>query len=94
MTESSWSVSGLCITARPEDLETVARSLEELPGVELHGSEPETGRLIAVQEAATVEEHQTRLRQIQAVPGVLTADLVVHLRDSDGSKRARHEGEA
>jgi nitrate reductase NapAB chaperone NapD len=85
MTKSSWSVSGLCVTTRPEDLAAVERILNDRPGVEVHGSDPRTGRLVAVQECATVEDHQSGLRGIQSLPGVLTADLVVHYQeDPDG----------
>jgi len=84
MTESKWSVSGLCITARPHDLEAVERALNAKPGVEVHGRDLENGRLVAVQECATVEDHQNRLREIQGMPGVLTADLVVHYQDPVG----------
>ena len=81
MTESEWSVSGLCITARPERLAAVEKMLNERPGLEVHARDPESGRLIAVQECATIEEHEQRLRELQALPGVLTADLVLHYQD-------------
>ncbi len=81
MTEMEWSVSGLCITARPERLAAVEEMLNERPGLEVHARDPQSGRLIAVQECATVEEHQLRLRELQTLPGVLTADLVLHYNE-------------
>ena len=81
MTEAEWSVSGLCITARPEQLAAVEEILNERPGLEVHARDHESGRLIAVQECATIEEHEQRLRELQALPGVLTADLVLHYKD-------------
>ena len=81
MTESEWSVSGLCITARPERLAAGEKMLNERRGLEGHARDPKSGRLIAVQECATVEEHQQRLRELQALPGVLTAELVLHYTD-------------
>jgi len=81
MTEAEWSVSGLCITARPERLAAVEKMLNERPGLEVHARDPKSGRLIAVQECDTVDEHQQRLRELQALPGVLTADLVLHYQD-------------
>ncbi|MEE8192974.1 MAG: chaperone NapD [Gemmatimonadales bacterium] len=78
MTEVEWSVSGLCITARPERLAAVEEMLNERPGLEVHARDPQCGRLIAVQECATGEEHSQRRREMQALPGVLTADLVLH----------------
>jgi len=56
----------------------VERELSALPWLEIHARDTATGRLVVVQEHATVEDHQHGLRQLQAVPHVLTADLVVH----------------
>ena len=78
---SHWSVSGLCVTARPEDLAVVHTMLEDRPGVEVAASDPAGGRLVVTQAFASVREHQDGLREIQALPGVLTADLVVHYID-------------
>jgi nitrate reductase NapD len=92
MTRAKWSVSGLCITARPESIAAVEAVLGSLPGVEVHGSDPHSGRLIVVQEGSSVEDHQAGLRKIQAVPGVLTADLVMHYEDPEGISRATATG--
>ena len=76
--EIAGSVSGLCLMIRPEHLDEVEASLRKLEWVEVHARDEATGRLIVVQEHETVEEHQQGLRKLQAVPHVLTADLVVH----------------
>lgn len=81
MSDLKWSVSGLCVTARPENLVAVEKMLNKWPGVEVHARDPESGRLIAVQECSTVREHQESLRELQSLPGVLTAELVVHYID-------------
>ena len=75
---TDWSVSGLCLMVRPERFPEVERVLGELPWLEVHARDEATGRLVVVQEHATVEEHQQGLRRLQAIPHVLTADLVVH----------------
>ena len=76
--EPPWSVSGLCITARPENLVEIEELLDRRPGLEVHARDPETGKLVAVQECATIAEHRQKLEEVQAIPGVLTADLVMH----------------
>ena len=76
--EIAGSVSGLCLMIRPEHLDEVEASLRKLEWIEVHARDESTGRLIVVQEHETVEEHQQGLRKLQAVPHVLTADLVVH----------------
>jgi len=79
-TDSHGSVSGLCLMVRPEHLDAVESELRELSWLEIHAREDATGRLIVVQEHETVNEHQEGLRTLQAIPNVLTADLVVHHR--------------
>ncbi len=81
--ESQWSVSGLCIIARPGELASVEEMLNARQGLEVHARDPESSKLIAVQECATIEDHQNRLREVQALPGVMTADLVLHYADPD-----------
>ena len=87
--EGSGSVSGLCLMVRPDHLDEVEAHLRGLPWVEIHARDDATGRLVVVQEYATVREHQDGLRRIQAIPHVLTADLVVHrtLDDEDREDR-------
>jgi len=55
------------------------------PGTEVHGRDCELGRLVVTQEHETVAEHQDGLRALQTLPGVLTADLVIHYSDRDPS---------
>lgn len=93
-TDAMGSVSGLCLMVRPELMGEVEASLRDFAWVEIHARDEATGRLIVVQEHQTIEEHQNGLRKLQAVPHVLTADLVVHhsLSSSDeGTENRRSE---
>lgn len=74
------SVSGLCLMVRPEHLDDVESKLADLEWVDVYARDQTSGRLIVVQEHQTIQEHQEGLRRLQAVPHVLTADLVVHHR--------------
>ena len=81
MKASQWSVSGVRVTARPEDLAALQAMLNGRPGVTVEACDPVGGQLVVTQEFTEVRQHQDGLREIQAVPGVLTADLVIHYRD-------------
>ena len=83
MTTTERSVSGLCVTARPENLETVEALIDDLPGTAVHARDPHSGRLVVVMERASIEEHRQGLRELQALPGVLAAELVLHFQDPD-----------
>jgi len=77
-----WSVSGLCVTTRADRLAEIEETISSRPGLEIHARDPQSGKLVVVQERATIEEHRQGLRELQALPGVLTAELVLHYRDS------------
>lgn len=77
-----WSVSGLCVTTRADRLAEIEETISSRPGLEVHARDPQSGKLVVVQERATIEEHRQGLRELQALPGVLTAELVLHYRDS------------
>ena len=83
MTTSKWSVSGLCVTTRPGDLASVRALLNDRPGLEVQASDRANGRLVVTQEYATIKEHQDGLRKIQALPGVLAAELVIHYQEDE-----------
>ena len=87
------SVSGLCLMVRPDHLADVESSLADLDWIEVYARDESTGRLIVVQEHQTIKEHQDGLRRLQAVPHVLTADLVVHHRlpVDEGAENRRAE---
>ena len=94
MKEPSWSVSGLRVTARPEELAAVCALLTARPGIEIHAVDPDRGQLVVTQELATIQEHQEELRAIQALPGVLAAELVAHFQESAVPDPPDHTGGA
>ncbi len=94
MIATDWSVSGLCVTARHEDMEAVEVMLNRLPGIEVHGRDPHSGRLVVVQERCSIEEHKQGLRELQSLPGVLTAELVVHFQDPEDQSTPTTSGGA
>lgn len=94
MTDHEWSVSGLCVTTWPERLTEVEALLNRQPGFEVHARDPKTGKLVVVQERATIEEHREGLRQLQKLPDVLTAELVLHYQDPESEDPSRAPGGA
>ncbi len=75
--------SGILVITRPSDFESCVRELEALDGIEVHHRDPESGRIIVVQEGSTPEEHENKLIGIRGLPHVILAELVYHLVDSD-----------
>ena len=90
-------ISGLVVTARPGCLDAARRAIEALPGLEVHGEDATSCKLIVVQDLPTLDDHVEGLRRVQALPEVLTAELVCHVDESAaaeaetdlGTKRGR-----
>jgi nitrate reductase NapAB chaperone NapD len=75
--------SGIVVVTDPLRVGDCQRRLESLPGVEVHYCEPQSGRLVVVQETASAEDQERGLRSIQALPDVKVAALVEHRIDVD-----------
>ena len=69
--------------AKPGQLDAAADAIGKLPGAEVFARDPETDRLVVVQDLPSVEEHMEGLRRIQALPQVLVAELVYHRSEPD-----------
>jgi periplasmic nitrate reductase NapD len=75
------NVSGILVVVPPSRVEDTKARLESLPGVEVHHVEPESGRIVVVQEAASVDEEVAALGRIKTMNGVMLAEMVYHLFD-------------
>jgi nitrate reductase NapD len=75
--------SGVLVVVPPDHLDECRRTLDELPGVEVHHCHAESGRIVIVHESASLEEQEERLLQIRALPRVMLAELVYHYLDKE-----------
>ena len=72
------NLSGILVEAKPHWLDEVVRQLNALGNVEVHQTEVETGRIIAIQEAADIHAEIEGLKRIKALPHVILAEMVYH----------------
>lgn len=72
------NLSGILVVASPEHQGWVVETLNGLEGVEVHQVDEETGRIIAVQEAADIHAEIESLKRIKALPHVIMAEMVYH----------------
>lgn len=77
------TVSGVLVTCRAERLASAGAALGSLPGVEVHHTDP-AGRLVLTIEEPTTDGCVERLRSIQALPDVLSAEMAVHVFEDEG----------
>ena len=80
------NLSGILVVVPPERLADCAADLATLPGVEVHHTDPATGRLIVVQEADDVAAEIAGLTAIKARPHVRMAEMVYHYFANEGEE--------
>ncbi len=78
------NISGILVVVSPSDFEAGVSALNGLPRVEVHHSDPKTGRIVVTQEADSVNDEVEGLKRIKALPGVVMAEMVYHYLDEPG----------
>ena len=77
------NISGILVVVQPERLEETVEVLRGLPAVEVHHTEPATGRIVITQEAASIDDEVEGLKRIQALPHIILAEMVHHYFEQD-----------
>ena len=93
------NLSGIAVAITPHAFETTIDRIAQLPGVEVFHRDPDSSRVIVVQEAENVDAEVEGLKQIKLVPGVVVAEMVYHyfaedanLQDSPSPDSSTPEG--
>jgi len=76
------NVSGLAVGVDPARMESIRAEITALGWAEVHAHTPE-GRMVVVLEGADTREVTERLKQLQELPGVLSAQVVMHVFEDD-----------
>lgn len=72
------NLSGILVVAKTDCLSQVVAGLEALDGVEVHQVDPDSGRIVAVQEAGDIRAEMAGLKRIKTLPHVIMAEMVYH----------------
>jgi periplasmic nitrate reductase NapD len=73
--ENKMNISSLVIKCLPEKLEETIEKLKNSELCEIHGHD-EFGRIVVVLEGENVEDESEKLRRIQEMPTVISAEMV------------------
>jgi nitrate reductase NapAB chaperone NapD len=74
------------VTTQPEWIENVASALSGIEGVEVFQTDAASGKLVVIQEAASVGEEVEGFKRIRALPHVIAVDLVQHYFEHDNDR--------
>ncbi|MGF1642966.1 MAG: chaperone NapD [Thiotrichales bacterium] len=72
------NLSGILVITVPAHFDGVVAALNALPGVEVHHTDPATGRIVVVQEAESVGAEVDGIKRIKALPHVVMAEMAYH----------------
>lgn len=72
------NISGILVVVSPQYVAASTASLNTIPGVSVHYTDPGTGRIIVTQEAETTSDEIVGLKRIKALPNIVLAELVYH----------------
>ena len=81
-------ISGIVVASRPEHLEQVRADVSAIPWAQVHHSDS-VGRLVVTTEAADVDESMERLKELQALPRVVMAELAEYTIENDERQEGR-----
>ena len=81
------NISSLVVKTKPEDCDAVEKQLREGGLCEVHFRD-ERGYIIVTVEADDAEAEQAKVKSIQDVPGVLTADMSYAYSDHDFEEKS------
>ena len=77
------NLSSILLVVPPEHLEAMIPELNAREGLEVHHSDPKTGRLILTQEAESIGDEVNGLRILKQLPNVVLAEMLEHHFEDD-----------
>ncbi len=77
------NISAVLVVVPATEIDVASARLEALSGVEVRHTDPATGRLLVIQEAADIGAEVESLKRIKALPGIILAEMVYHYFEDD-----------
>lgn len=77
------NISGILVVVSPQRVDSMVEQLKQLDGIDVHHIDAATGRIVITQEAATIRDEVDGLKRIQALPGIILAEMSYHNFEDD-----------
>ncbi|MCU7958427.1 MAG: chaperone NapD [gamma proteobacterium symbiont of Bathyaustriella thionipta] len=77
------NLSTILVISKKESLHEVIDCLNKQTGVDVHHSDPDTGRMIITQEAETIDDEVAGLKRLKKLPNIIYAEMVSHYFGED-----------
>ena len=86
------NISGILVITPADRLQETMAALSALPGVDVHHTDPDTGRIVVTQEADSIHAEVDGLKRIKALPHIILAEMVHHHFEDDREQIDRLPG--
>ena len=77
------NISGILVVVSPQRVDSMVEQLQQLDGIDVHHIDAATGRIVITQEAASIRDEVDGLKRIQALPGIILAEMSYHNFEDD-----------
>jgi len=77
------NISAILVTTTPENTLNMIATLNQRQGIEVYHNDPETGKIIVIQEAEAIHDEVDGLKKIKKIPGIIMAEMVEHYFGED-----------
>ena len=77
------NISGILVVVSPQRVESMVKQLNGLDGIDVHHIDAPTGRIVITQEAESIKDEVDGLKRIQALPGIILAEMSYHNFEDD-----------
>jgi nitrate reductase NapD len=77
------NISGILVIVSPQRVDSMVDHLNGMDGIDVHHIEAATGRIVITQEAATISDEVDGLKRMQALPGIILAEMSYHYFEED-----------
>ena len=77
------NISGILVISAREHIAEVCEQLRNLPGIEIHYVDEDTGRIVITQEADTIGAEVDGLKRIRSLPHIVLAEMSSHYFEED-----------
>ena len=77
------NISGILVVVSPQRVESMVKQLNGLDGIDVHHIDAPTGRIVITQEAESIKDEVDGLKHIQALPGIILAEMSYHNFEDD-----------
>jgi len=77
------NISGILVVVSPQRVDSMVEKLQQLDDIDVHHIDAATGRIVITQEAATIRDEVDGLKRIQALPGIILAEMSYHNFEDD-----------